>query len=266
MNINEKIDFYKEILEQDPQSKLFFPLAKLYIEKKDIENAIMVLKKGIEIHPDHIEARLMLIELLRENGEMDNMEPHLEKLENLFNQYPMFWRYWATYLAKKGNKDLAGFISLIGAYFQIKDSNHTIGEKIYDIIENTLGINYTSRTQTEVQEPITVEQSSEQEAEVPKASFDELDTQDVEFKTKTMADILMSQGDFKKAIEIYEELLKKEKDPGVREEIEVKLKEAKAKLNSKKPEKHKKSPSFSIKQRLIKRLKLLASRLEARYA
>lgn len=263
MNIDERIELYREILEQDPQSKLFFSLAKLYREKEDIENAVFVLKKGIEIHPDHLEARLMLIDLLNKNGQEDSSEPHIKKLENLFKEYPMFWRSWASYLAKNGKKDLAGYISLIGAYFESKEEHKTLGEKIFDILKDVCWLEPKDKERSQLEEIVAVEQ--EQDLDLSSDKQDESCAQDVEFKTKTMADILMSQGDYKQAIEIYEELIKKEKDNLLKKELEIKLNEAKAKLASKKEVKENKSSHYKVKHKLLHRLKLLATRLEARY-
>ena len=58
MLLDDRIKFYEEILKEDPSSKLFFPLARLYFDKKEEEKCISLLKAGIEKHPDHLEARL----------------------------------------------------------------------------------------------------------------------------------------------------------------------------------------------------------------
>ena len=59
-----KIEWFQEILEQEPSSRVFFPLAKLLFESGDVTKALETLRHGLEHHPDFLEARLFLIHLL----------------------------------------------------------------------------------------------------------------------------------------------------------------------------------------------------------
>jgi len=252
MFLDERIKCYEEILEQDPSSKLFFPLAKLYFEKQDFEKSISVLSAGLEKHPDHFEARLFLIELLTKSHQKDKAISHIRKVEELLISYPSFWRNWAEILAERGNTDLAGFITLIGLHF---DSNQreTVGETLYYCLnEHKVELLPAKKDATEIEGIITG--GTDQEAD------------DIEFKTKTMADILMSQADYKGALEIYEELLKKETNDKRREILKNCIKKAKEKMkfgnilssdNARKKE-------LVKKKKLLSRLRLLVKRFEAR--
>ena len=62
----EKIEWYQEVLEIEPSSKVFFPLAKLLLGNKQTQEAIAVLRQGLDRHPEFFEARLMLIDLLQQ--------------------------------------------------------------------------------------------------------------------------------------------------------------------------------------------------------
>ena len=52
----EKIEWYQEVLKLDPDSKVFFPLAKLLRESQQPEKAIDVLRAGLERASVYLEA------------------------------------------------------------------------------------------------------------------------------------------------------------------------------------------------------------------
>lgn len=95
-----KIDWYREILELDPASKAFFKLALLLAREGQEKDAIPILEQGLSHHPDFLEARIMLIDLLHKNAMNDKRDNELAKLSHVFSAYPGFWRAWAEYLAE----------------------------------------------------------------------------------------------------------------------------------------------------------------------
>ena len=56
----DKIEWYREVLELEPSSKLFFPLARLLVEDGQPEAALETLRRGLERHPEFLEARLFI--------------------------------------------------------------------------------------------------------------------------------------------------------------------------------------------------------------
>ena len=100
--MKEKIDWYKEVLELEPGSKVFFPLARLLAENGQIPDALSTLRLGLGRHPEFIEARLYLIELLYTNGEYAQCEPHVGQLTRLFSAYSGFWEAWGMCSAANG--------------------------------------------------------------------------------------------------------------------------------------------------------------------
>ena len=44
----EKIEWYQEVLKLDPDSKVFFPLAKLLRDSQQPDKAIQVLRAGLQ--------------------------------------------------------------------------------------------------------------------------------------------------------------------------------------------------------------------------
>ena len=45
----DKIEWYREVLELEPSSKLFFPLARLLVEDGQPEAALETLRRGLEL-------------------------------------------------------------------------------------------------------------------------------------------------------------------------------------------------------------------------
>lgn len=112
-----KIEWFKEFLEIEPNSKIFFPLARLLCEDGRSEEAIETLRKGVERHPDHLEARFLLVELMRERGEDDGAAREADGLATTLSQYPAFWQVWAERSAPK-SRDSALALSFLASTFR----------------------------------------------------------------------------------------------------------------------------------------------------
>ena len=97
--MNQKIEWYREVLELEPGSRVFFPLAKLLVAEGDAVQAIKTLQLGISRHPDHIEARLLLVEILAAIEREKELHAELASLGELFRSYPEFWKIWSRHLA-----------------------------------------------------------------------------------------------------------------------------------------------------------------------
>lgn len=98
--MKQKIEWYKEVLELEPGSRVFFPLAKLLAADGQTSDAVLTLKQGLLRYPDHIEARLLLVELLHLQNAGDELQKELDGLGGLFASYPGFWRAWSERLAQ----------------------------------------------------------------------------------------------------------------------------------------------------------------------
>lgn len=97
--MKQKIEWYKEVLELEPGSRVFFPLAKLLTEDGQSEEAITMLKQGLLRHPDHVEARLLLVELLFSRDETREVQTEIDSLAEIFASYPGFWSAWCERLS-----------------------------------------------------------------------------------------------------------------------------------------------------------------------
>lgn len=121
---NTKLEWYREVLSLDPNSKLFLPFARLLAELGKEENnadlineAFKVLHHGLDIHPDFMEARLFLIELLNLCGCKSQCGAEVARLASLFLSYPDFWDAWREYaITEHESSDFTvalGFMSAI---------------------------------------------------------------------------------------------------------------------------------------------------------
>lgn len=97
--MKQKIEWYKEVLELEPGSRVFFPLAKLLAADGQTTEAVHALRQGLLRHPDHVEARLLLVELLFLQDAESELRTEIDGLGALFAAYPGFWKAWSEQLA-----------------------------------------------------------------------------------------------------------------------------------------------------------------------
>lgn len=116
--MTEKIEWYKEVLELEPGSKVFFPLARLLVEDGRRDEAVDVLERGLERHEEFLEARLYLIELLHASGRAEACERQVSRLSRMFSAYAGFWRAWAACLENAGaGGDTAAVLQFLALNF-----------------------------------------------------------------------------------------------------------------------------------------------------
>ena len=116
--MTEKIEWYKEVLELEPNSKVFFPLARLLVEEGRTEEATGVLELGLARHDEFLEARLFLIELLYKTGQQSACEIQVKKLSRMFSAYSGFWQAWAaTMTTENHGPDTAAVMRFLALNF-----------------------------------------------------------------------------------------------------------------------------------------------------
>ncbi len=101
--MQEKIDWYQEVVDLEPSSKLFFPLAKM-VSETDVPRAVETLQRGLERHPEFIEARFFFVELLHKHSEKDDyanrLKTQLSILSPMLTRYAGFWQAWGNSLSQ----------------------------------------------------------------------------------------------------------------------------------------------------------------------
>lgn len=190
--MSDTLHLFDELLEHDAGSKIFFPLARLYRKQGHVQRAIEIVQKGIAHHPDYLEAQLYLIELLSEIGDSAAAESKAHSIFSKLMSYEKFWICLRAHYAKSQQSDLAL------ASFLVERNAH--GEDVDIVKLMSFGISHYS-------EMIS---SSAAVTEPDK----DLDAEEVALfcinsgiKTKTMAKLLVAQGEFAQAIKIYDDLL-----------------------------------------------------------
>lgn len=115
----EKAAWYREVLELEPGSKVFLPFARLLAGMGRQDEAVAVLRDGLERHPEFMEARLFLIDVLHKNGDAALCGAEVARLAGLFRSHPGFWEAWSALSEAEGDKpDMAVSLGFLGALFR----------------------------------------------------------------------------------------------------------------------------------------------------
>lgn len=93
--MQDKIEFYKDILLADPLSRVFFPLSLALKEQNQLQEAAHYLEQGLIYHTNFLEARIFYIEILSALNEKEKQNNEIEKVVTIFKKYSHFWTLWA---------------------------------------------------------------------------------------------------------------------------------------------------------------------------
>ncbi|UZP68272.1 tetratricopeptide repeat-containing protein [Desulfovibrio mangrovi] len=238
-----KIKWYQEVLELEPSSKVFFPLARLFAENDQYAEAVATLKQGLERHPEHFEARMLLIDCLGRLGANDKLAAEIASVGEVLSKYPSFWKNWAAeQAATPDGRDAALALSFLSATFsntdiswsaiieqglrsvmrgdyaapaaQVATAPSSVSQVIEEIDED---VEDAPAVIEEVEEPVLRSHAQFTEAETvaymglarESDSFDDGEEHEDEpfsLRTLTMAHVLAEQGDIKGALDICDEL------------------------------------------------------------
>jgi tetratricopeptide (TPR) repeat protein len=292
----EKIEWYKEVLELEPNSKVFFPLARLLKEENRCDEAMDVLEQGLERHPEFLEARLLFIELLHKAGKRSPCAAQINKISAIFSGYAAFWQAWAACLAADGTSpDMSIVLRFMAAHFMHPPlSLHEVFDKgVTAILGQTAE---PAEVATEAQDPSLRESASKpvrQNENPPQAeeAVDEPEREEAEYRqaddaevsiveepdeaeehfslrTRSMAEVLAEQGDIKGALDIYQELAAAATVPVEKADLLQRIATLNAKLvmAAAVPASQTASETEAAaeKTKLISKLEALAERVEAR--
>lgn len=116
--MKSKISWYQEVLEIEPHSKVFFPLAKLFLENDQPEEALNTLRQGLVLHPEFVEAKLLLADVLQRLDQEDELDGLVQNIAQSMAEYPAFWDAWARQLEGDAQgRDPAVAMRFLAAYF-----------------------------------------------------------------------------------------------------------------------------------------------------
>lgn len=233
--MKQKIEWYREVLEIEPNSKIFFPLSRMLAKDGRAEEAIAVLRQGVGRHPDHIEARLFLVELLYGANRAVELQQEVAVLSDMFKNYPGFWRAWGERLFDENESRDAGLAAIfLAAFLQnmpvswagviehgLKSLVSQDAPRPSATLTEAHPLTPISQPQPSVCEESTPVPAPEVAAPLAKASApvvedpvfmddgadDDESEEPISLRTRSMADVLAEQGDIPGALDIYNELL-----------------------------------------------------------
>jgi len=282
--MKNKIELFQELFSSDPTSKVFYPLAKLYAESGMLLQAADTLRQGLSRHPDHMEARLLFIDILNQLERADQAREEVEVLAGTLSRYPSFWSIWAA-RAGENSKDAAVALNFL--------SSHLAGKRItwadvllkgfaaisgQFLLDDELEVASSARAASAPAVQVKIESPAAPKQDAPDFTFDESEEAPAEepnLRTRTMAELLVSQGNYAEALEIFRDL-SAHASGGDKAELDSRIAEVK-KLKATAPSAAATNearldeadftsagPMKRAKNKLLSSLSLLAERLEAR--
>jgi len=313
--MRRKIEWYQEVLALEPGSRIFFPLAKLFVEFGQFEDAERTLRQGLDRHPDSMEARLLFVQVLTRLERQDEANEQLALIVKPLERYPAFWTLWARQAAEK-DRDFSVFLMLVASHFSDKPVKWTdvVIEGLQSISDRLLGplgapakparaaakplaapapqlAPAPERPQTPAPAaPQPATQSAPQSAppapaqaaqpglapqncadDAADAPYEGPTPEPSSFRTRTMAELLASQGDFSGALGIYRELWGRALNDMERVDLSGRIKTLEDGLATQPAPEAAPKPAVEedpfgkhAKNRLMSTLEALAARLESR--
>lgn len=226
--MKQKIEWYREVLELDPGSRVFFPLAKLLAAGGQPSEAVLILRHGLSRHPDHLEARIFLVELLFAKSATHELEAEIDSLSATLVMYPGFWEAWSKRLAAApDSREAALALRFFSATLQGRKA--VWSDVIAQGLQSVLYHDEYSGFQKADKQNVHAEAAKIREQTVPSThlpsypaeglgqnapagllscNFGEGEPEEgFSLRTRSMAEILAGQGDIAGALEIYQELM-----------------------------------------------------------
>jgi tetratricopeptide (TPR) repeat protein len=71
MDLKDQIEYYRRKYELNPHARVFAPLADLYRKAGRLDEALLILKEGLQHHPRYISALVILGKCQRDAGDME---------------------------------------------------------------------------------------------------------------------------------------------------------------------------------------------------
>ncbi len=301
--MREKIDWYQEVVELEPGSKLFFPLAKMLANNNEIPRALSTLYRGLERNPEFIEARLFLVELLHQASPAqeyaEELEAQLAIVAPLLARYAGFWHAWGENLKDANAQDDTHLaLSLMATAFQNKNlSLADIFSAGIKALQGSTESPIQSKPATlNAKEPVTrsnTVQKADTPAKLPankktisitskvkkivsasannnkqKEQKEETKEGDEQYsvRTRSMAEVLAEQGNYEEAISIYNELVQAAQTDKEKADLQFRITTLTANLQSPLEDttQEEQAVASPTKERVLSVLESLAERLESR--
>ncbi|MFQ5587329.1 MAG: tetratricopeptide repeat protein [Nitrospiria bacterium] len=201
-------------LEKNPESRLFVPLAEAYLQSEMPEEAVTVLSDGIQHHPMFVAARVMLGKIQHEKGALPEAKTQFEHVIGIAPSNIPSLKGLADISRKEGRKNEArDFYQRILEIDPTDKTAHTLLNEL-DAKEST---GNTVEDLPKLPEDSVAPEVTKQETTPSSHAAEE-----EPHLTQTMASLYMTQGHFREAADIYENLLKQyPADPAIQEGLKT---------------------------------------------
>ena len=111
----DRIDWYREVLREDPSSVLFCELAEELCADGLWEEAIRVLREGLHFHPRHLRGHALLGWALWEYGSAEQAEEVLDQVRRELEKIALVYRVLGEISTHRGHHEEAGRLETIHA-------------------------------------------------------------------------------------------------------------------------------------------------------
>jgi hypothetical protein len=101
------VNRYKEMLREDPASEVFASLAEALYSQGQWEETTRICRRGLEIHPRHLRAQVLLGLALWESGDKENARQELETAQKRLEENAPIYRALAELAQESGDVDHA---------------------------------------------------------------------------------------------------------------------------------------------------------------
>ena len=178
----------KKKLEDDPNSLVFAPLAEAYRKEGALEDAYQVCSKGLEKNPDYSNGHLVLGRIYQGQSKLDNAVLEFKKVLEFDPENLMAHSLLGLLFMQKS--DFKAAIDEYQAILTLTPDDDETQKLLKIAIEKAANVSQV--------EPAVIQVPTEKEANSSGMA------------SITMAELYLKQGHQDKAIETYEEILKKE--------------------------------------------------------
>ena len=113
---SEKALWYQEVLSLDPASRIFLPYARLLAETGRRMEAVEVLRAGLTRHPEFLDARLLLIDLLHDCGQDAAAGLEAAGIIESLSRCSALWEIWSRLPGVRA--DQSAMLLFFGATFR----------------------------------------------------------------------------------------------------------------------------------------------------
>lgn len=118
----DKTQIYREMLKLDPHSRVFSLLAEELSAAGEWEEVAEVCRKGLQVYPDHLRARVLLGWALMEMGEAEDSERVLMEIEDEIRKNSIIFKLLSEFAIFAGNMDRANQFARMYEVFESADA------------------------------------------------------------------------------------------------------------------------------------------------